>query len=249
MPHRAAGIRIEPPPSLPVARVQSPATTDAPAPPLDPPVVRSVFHGFRQWSPRRFCVWPSSPNSGVFVLPSTTAPDAFTRSTTAESTTGTRFSKSSEPPVVRIPADISRSLTDMGTPWSGPSSSPLITASSAAWASARALSAATVRYEFILSSRESMRSRNIPVNSTGESSRSAISRRTSVAGANARLSSMVAGVYQGLWLVASGARAGVGLHKATSHARLHNINLVEVICDDQNGTYILGAYLPGAGGR
>ena len=50
-----------------------------------------------------------------------------------------------------------------------------------------------------------MRSRNIPVISTGETSRSAMSLRTSVAGANARLLSIVAGVYQGLFPVASGA--------------------------------------------
>ena len=39
---------MEPPPSEPVAREQRPAMRAAPAPPLEPPLVRSVFQGFRQ---------------------------------------------------------------------------------------------------------------------------------------------------------------------------------------------------------
>ncbi len=46
-PQKAAGIRIEPPPSVPSAIVVAPYATDAPAPPLDPPGVRSSDHGFR----------------------------------------------------------------------------------------------------------------------------------------------------------------------------------------------------------
>ena len=39
-PHTAAGIRIEPPVSLPNAPAQQPATTAAAEPPLDPPGTR-----------------------------------------------------------------------------------------------------------------------------------------------------------------------------------------------------------------
>ena len=72
---------MEPPPSEPVAREQRPAMRAAPAPPLDPPLVCSVFQGFRQASPRRFSVVPDWPNSGVLVLPRMIAPACRTRST------------------------------------------------------------------------------------------------------------------------------------------------------------------------
>src|SRR5580704_7860064 len=42
-----AGRRIEPPPSVPSAAGTKPAATLAAAPPLEPPGVRSVFHGLR----------------------------------------------------------------------------------------------------------------------------------------------------------------------------------------------------------
>ena len=38
-------MRTEPPPSLPIAIGPMPAATAAPEPALDPPAVRSVFHG------------------------------------------------------------------------------------------------------------------------------------------------------------------------------------------------------------
>ena len=79
---------MEPPPSLPVAREQRPETSDAPAPPLDPPLVRSRFHGFRHGSPSRFSVVPDWPNSGVLVFPRMMAPASLTRSTTTESSSG-----------------------------------------------------------------------------------------------------------------------------------------------------------------
>jgi len=41
------GMRIDPPPSLPVHAGNNPAATAAAEPPDDPPGVRSVFHGLR----------------------------------------------------------------------------------------------------------------------------------------------------------------------------------------------------------
>ena len=73
-PQKLAGIRTEPPPSLPVASVQSPAARAAAAPPLEPPAVRSVSQGLRQASPSLFSVLPDRPNSGVLVLPRIIAP-------------------------------------------------------------------------------------------------------------------------------------------------------------------------------
>src|SRR4051812_29987911 len=47
IPQKDAGIRTEPPPSVPSARAVIPAATDAPAPPLDPPGVRPRSQGLR----------------------------------------------------------------------------------------------------------------------------------------------------------------------------------------------------------
>ena len=47
MPQQAAGMRIEPAPSVPSAMGPMPDATAAAAPPLDPPVVRDVSHGLR----------------------------------------------------------------------------------------------------------------------------------------------------------------------------------------------------------
>src|SRR5947209_1047447 len=47
IPQHAAGIRIEPPPSDPVAAGTIPAATAAAEPPEEPPGVRSPRHGLR----------------------------------------------------------------------------------------------------------------------------------------------------------------------------------------------------------
>ena len=44
-PQNDDGMRTEPPPSLPSAIGHRPAATAAPDPALDPPDVRSIFHG------------------------------------------------------------------------------------------------------------------------------------------------------------------------------------------------------------
>ena len=88
-PQHEAGLRIEPPPSLPCATGASPAATAAAAPPLEPPGVRVVSHGLRQAPFSSDSVTPIVPSSGVFVLPSTTNPASFSRRTTAASNSGT----------------------------------------------------------------------------------------------------------------------------------------------------------------
>lgn len=50
-PQTLAGIRIEPPPSLPWAAGARPAVTAAAAPPLDPPADRFRSHGVRAGGP------------------------------------------------------------------------------------------------------------------------------------------------------------------------------------------------------
>ena len=135
MPQKLAGMRMEPPPSPPVASGHRQAARAAAAPPLEPPGVRSVFQGLRPGSPNRFPHAPTRPNSGKLVLPSMMAPASSTLSTMAALLSGTRSLNSSEPLVVVTPAVIWESLMAMGSPWRGPRSSERIRASSAALAS------------------------------------------------------------------------------------------------------------------
>src|SRR6059058_5020318 len=81
MPANEAGIRIEPPPSVPMWSGPRPAAAAAEAPPLEPPGVRSRFQGLRVMPKTRLCVAPIQPKVGVLVLPSMIAPAVFMRST------------------------------------------------------------------------------------------------------------------------------------------------------------------------
>src|SRR4029077_6974293 len=100
-PQNEAGIRNDPPPSVPSPIGPSPAATAAAAPPLDPPGVSSVFHGLRVMPKTRLSVTPFQPNSGVFVRPITIIPAARIRLTAGQSSAVTFVSNSFEPNVVR----------------------------------------------------------------------------------------------------------------------------------------------------
>src|SRR5256885_15422301 len=73
-PQHEAGIRIEPPPSPPWARPQSPAATAAAAPPLDPPAVRLLSRGVRAGGNIGPSVTGRVPDSHPFRFPRMTAP-------------------------------------------------------------------------------------------------------------------------------------------------------------------------------
>src|SRR5215470_12021535 len=73
-PQKAAGIRTEPPPSVPIPIGPSPAATAAAAPPLEPPGVRMRFHGLRVTPNVGLSVTALKPNSERLVLPRITAP-------------------------------------------------------------------------------------------------------------------------------------------------------------------------------
>src|SRR5437016_2777029 len=62
-PQHDAGIRIEPPPSLPLASETIPAATAAALPPDDPPGVRDGSYGFRVGPNRCGSVIGRIPNS------------------------------------------------------------------------------------------------------------------------------------------------------------------------------------------
>ena len=87
-PQQAAGIRIEPPPSLPWAIGTMPEATAEAAPPEDPPGVREVSHGLRAGPKRRGSLTGRIPNSGMLVLPTITKPASRMRRVTNESCVG-----------------------------------------------------------------------------------------------------------------------------------------------------------------
>jgi hypothetical protein len=74
-PHDDAGMRTEPPPSLPWASGTTPAATAAPEPPLLPPATWSVFQGLRVGRPYTTAsVVGPTPNSGLAVRPNVARP-------------------------------------------------------------------------------------------------------------------------------------------------------------------------------
>src|SRR5437870_110797 len=115
MPQQAAGMRIEPPPSVPSAAGAMAVATAAAEPPDEPPEVRSRSQGFGVAPKTRFLVNPECPNSGVWVLPITIPPACFERSTITASESGTFPLKTQEPRVVSTPFVGVRSLIAIGT--------------------------------------------------------------------------------------------------------------------------------------
>src|SRR5215470_5155354 len=73
-PQQDAGIRIDPPPSLPCANGTIKDATAAAVPPLEPPVVFVVSHGLRLGPNRAGSLVGKIPNSGVLVLPTMIRP-------------------------------------------------------------------------------------------------------------------------------------------------------------------------------
>ncbi len=125
-----AGLRNEPPVSLPSAIGTMHVASATAAPPLDPPQVFDGSYGLRVAPNTRLNVCDPAPNSGVFVLPIVIAPAARMRSTTSESSVGTWSANNGEPIVVRMPAVSSRSLWATGKPMEradlGPGREPLV---------------------------------------------------------------------------------------------------------------------------
>jgi hypothetical protein len=90
MLQNAAGLRSDPPVSLPSAIGTIPLASATAAPPLLPPHVLETSYGFRVAPKTGLKVCDPDPNSGVFVLPSVMAPAARMRVTIGASRSGTR---------------------------------------------------------------------------------------------------------------------------------------------------------------
>ena len=79
IPHSDAGIRIDPPPSVPWAIGSARAATRAAAPPLEPPTLRSRSHGLHVGPWTIGSVVALKANSGARVRPMTRKPAARIR--------------------------------------------------------------------------------------------------------------------------------------------------------------------------
>src|SRR5260370_13007802 len=111
-PQNAAGIRVDPPPSLAVHMGTNPAATAAAEPPDEPPGVRVRSQGLRVVPHAGEFVKATAPNSGAAVCPTGTAPAARSRDTGTQSlATGGRALNSNAPCDVGMPAQSSRSFT------------------------------------------------------------------------------------------------------------------------------------------
>ena len=142
----AAGWRIDPPVSDPMASGAWNAASAAALPPPDPPGTRSTFHGLRVGPYAEFSVELPIANSSMFVLPRIGMPAARSRAVTVASYGDVQPSRIFDPQVVGMSVVVNTSLSASGTPASGDgSNSPAATAASTRAASASACSSATCR--------------------------------------------------------------------------------------------------------
>src|SRR5688572_19744665 len=166
MPLSAAGWRIEPPVSVPVAIGTRRAATAAAEPPEEPPGTRRIAQGFLTGPKYELSLEEPIANSSMLHLPSSTAPARPNCSTTCASYGLVYFSSMREAQVVGSARVQKMSLCAMGMPVSGPAS-PFARRSSARFAASMLISSSTVMKA--LSSRYlSILSRWARVNSTAE---------------------------------------------------------------------------------
>ena len=121
VPVTAAGWRIDPPVSVPIARGASKAASDAADPPPEPPGIRVRSHGLCVGPYAEFSVEEPIANSSIFVLPKIIMSFFFKLTTTVESYGGRQPSRILEPHVVGIPFCVITSLRASGTPAKGES--------------------------------------------------------------------------------------------------------------------------------
>ena len=170
-----------------------PAATAAAAPPDDPPGVLAGFQGLRVMPVSGLSVTPFQPNSGVVVLPSSTASASRSRATTgASSFHGPLGSTVFEPLKVGQPLVSSRSLIETGTPSSAPRGSPFIQRASDSFAAASA-SGAMKQNAFSTGLSLSMRCKAARVTSSGEARLARYRRSSSVADRVSRSDAMGSG--------------------------------------------------------
>src|SRR6056297_263458 len=124
MPQNPAGIRIDPPASVPNARGPIPRGTAAALPPLEPPETFVGSHGLRVTPSSGLSVTPFQPNSGVVVLPKGTKPPRRRAAIAGASTFTGSLEVIKEPLRLGQPLVMKISLTATGTPSIGPNGVP-----------------------------------------------------------------------------------------------------------------------------
>ena len=87
-PQNEAGIRSDPPRSVPSPSAIMPVASAAQPPPVEPPALFVGSQGLRVLPKTSLKVLPPAANSGVLVLPRITAPAALSRCTTRASSFG-----------------------------------------------------------------------------------------------------------------------------------------------------------------
>ena len=145
-----------------------PAATAAAEPPLLPPGARCKSQGFCVVKNAECSVEDPMANSSMLVLPTMTAPAAFSRSITVASKGGLKSLSMFEPQVVVMPCVQITSLIARGIPVSGETVEPFWKRRSASFACCMARSSVTRVKALTLSSMARMRSRCARVNSTEE---------------------------------------------------------------------------------
>src|SRR3954447_9242025 len=215
IPVNPAGIRTEPPPSVPRLSGPMPSATATALPPDEPPGVRERSHGLRVIPVSGESVTPFQPYSGVVVLPTSTAPCSRTRATAgASALVGASGSVVCEPRRVGQPRVISRSLIEVGTPSSAPIGSPRRHRSSDAAAAVTAPSASTRQNALTGGSAAAIRSSTARVASTGDTDRSRYptSSSTAVRSASPLIPDLRrerrCGDQQGLWITVTSFSTG-----------------------------------------
>src|SRR5215475_10168920 len=144
MPQNAAGWRIEPPVSVPVAPRQRLAATAAAEPPEEPPGTSLASlprrrHGEATGPKHDVSLDEPIANSSLLSLPRSTAPSRQRLAVTVDSYGGLKPSRICEHAVVRTPSVQNRSLMPSGRPSSEPPS-PFASRASEACAISRARS-------------------------------------------------------------------------------------------------------------
>src|SRR3954471_17203073 len=138
-------MRTEPPPSVPIASGPRPAAAAAPAPPDEPPGVRSVFQGLRVTPCKGVSVTPLWPNSELVLWANTSAPASRSRATAGASASDGVLSVSLLPIDAGQPLTRTSSLIDTGTPSIADKALPFFQRFSDARAAASAASASTLQ--------------------------------------------------------------------------------------------------------
>src|SRR5919197_4653057 len=119
MPHSAAGWRIDPPVSVPIAHGALPAATAAELPPDEPPGTRRRSHGLSTGPKPEFSFDEPIANSSWLVLPSSGAPASARRLTAVAGYGGGEPPRIPDPACGGTPPGPKRSFTPTGKPWGG----------------------------------------------------------------------------------------------------------------------------------